>query len=378
MTVTPFKIEVPQTVLDDLAARLKNTRWTDEPANAGWSYGTNPTYLRALVDYWQTRYDWRKQEAALNAFPQFKTVIDGINIHFLHVKGKGANPKPLLLTHGWPDSFYRFYKVIPMLTDPAAHGLDPKTSFDLIIPSIPGFGFSDRIAQNSDKTAVLWAKLMTDTLGYKTFFAAGGDIGSTISKSLANQYPSNVTAIHLTDVGYPTGMENWSTMSAAEQEFGKFIQHWWYSEGAYAMLQSTKPQTLGYSLNDSPVGLASWIVEKLHGWSGRPEDMDSHFTKDEVITNVMIYWTTQTINTSARTYAEEARAAWSGGLRSQQHVETPTGVALFPGEAPFPDEWINRMVNAQRIERMSTGGHFAAWEAPETWAKELQTFFGKY
>jgi hypothetical protein len=165
-------------------------------------------------------------------------------------------------------------------------------------------------------------------------------------------------------------------MSAPEQEFGKFIQYWWYSEGAYAMLQSSKPQTVGYGLNDSPAGLASWIVEKLHGWSGKPEDMDSHFTKDEVITNIMIYWITQTINTSIRTYLEEGRAAWSGGLRSAQRVETSTGVALFPGEAPFPNEWINRKVNAQRIERMTEGGHFAAWDAPGVWAKEVQLFFG--
>jgi pimeloyl-ACP methyl ester carboxylesterase len=374
--LTPFKIDVPQVVLEDLAARLKQTRWTDEPANAGWNYGTNPAYLRELAAYWQTQYDWRKQEAALNQFPQFKTVIDGIGIHFLHIKGKGKDPRPLLLTHGWPDCFYRFHKVIPLLTDPAGQGLDSSVSFDLVIPSVPGFGFSDRVAQNSDKTAVLWAKLMTDVLGYTTFFAAGGDIGSTISKSLANQYPSRVTAIHLTDVGYPTGQEDWSTMSAPEQEFGKFIQHWWYAEGAYAMLQSTKPQTAGYGLNDSPVGLASWIVEKLHGWSGKPDDMDSHFTKDEVITNIMIYWITQTVNTSMRTYLEEGRAAWSGGLRSAQRVEVPTGVALFPGEAPFPNEWINRKVNARRIERLNVGGHFAAWDAPREWAKEVQHFFG--
>jgi len=222
----------------------------------------------------------------------------------------------------------------------------------------------------------LWAKLMTEVLGYKTFYAAGGDIGSTISKSLANQFPSLVPAIHLTDVGYPTGQEDWSGMSGPEQEFGKFIQHWWYAEGAYSMLQATKPQTVGYGLNDSPVGLASWIVEKLHGWSDKPADMDSHFTKDEVVTNIMIYWISQTINTSMRTYAEEAGAAWSGGLKSLQRVETPTGVALFPGEAPFPDEWINRKVNAQRIKRMDTGGHFAALDAPVPWAKEVQSFLG--
>jgi hypothetical protein len=163
--LTPFKIEVPQAVLDDLAIRLKQTRWTDEPVNAGWNYGTNPAYLRKLVTYWQTHYDWRKQEATLNRFPQFKTTIDGVGIHFLHIKGKGKNPRPLLLTHGWPDSFVRFAKVIPMLTDPGAYGLDPDRSFDLVVPSVPGFGFSDRIAQTSDKTAVLFAKLMTEVLG---------------------------------------------------------------------------------------------------------------------------------------------------------------------------------------------------------------------
>lgn len=375
--ITPFTIGVAQDVLDDLQQRLKQTRWTDEPVNADWNYGTNPEYLRELVEYWQTQYDWRKQEAALNQLPQFKTDIDGVGIHFIHLKGKGDHPKPLILTHGWPDSFYRFYKVIPMLTDPASYGGDPSQSFDVVVPSIPGFGFSDRVALTDDQTADLWAKLMTDVLGYQTFVAAGGDVGMGITKSLANQFPDRVQAIHLTDVGYPTGQEDWTTLSPAEQEFGQFIQQWWYTEGAYAMLHSTKPQTLGYALNDSPVGLASWIIEKFYTWSDTQGRMENSFTKDELLTNIMIYWVTQTINTSIRTYLEGARATYmsEGGLKSSQRVEVPTGVAIFPAEAPVPEEWANRMANVKRFTKMPKGGHFAALEVPDLWVDELRTFF---
>lgn len=372
--MTPFKIEIPQEVLSDLSVRLKQTRWTDEPANAGWNYGTNPAYLRELVDYWQHSYDWRAQETYLNKFPQFKTEIDGINVHFIYVKGKSKNAKPLILTHGWPDSFYRFHKIIPMLTDPEKYGGNADEAFDVVIPSIPGFGFSDNVPQNSDQTARLWARLMTEVLGYQTFFAAGGDMGSIISKSLANQYPSLVSAIHITDVGYPNGQEDWSVMSAPEQEFGGFIQQWFFTEGAFNLLQSTKPQTLGYGLNDSPVGLASWIIEKFHGWSGKPENLGDHYTKDELITNIMIYWITQTINTSIRTYAEEGRAAWTGGMKSDMKVEVPTGVSLFPGDAPFPIEWANRKVNVQRFNIIEKGSHFAALSVPDLYAKELRDF----
>lgn len=374
-TITPFRINVQQAVLDDLQNRLKQTRWTDEPANAGWSYGTDPAYLRELVAYWQTGYNWRKQEEALNQFPQFTASIDGVNLHFIYVKGKGKNAKPLILTHGWPDSFYRFYKVIPMLTDPAAYGGNADQSFDVIIPSIPGFGFSDRVAVNTDKTAALFAKLMTDVLGYKTFVAAGGDMGSTVTKSMANQFPQAVTAIHLSDVGYPNGQEDWSTMSQPEQEFGKYIQNWFFTEGAFNMIQSTKPQTLGYGLNDSPVGLASWIVEKFNSWGDNKGNIENSFSKDELLTNIMIYWVTQTINTSIRTYAEDGRAAWSGGLSSDKYVSVPTGVSTFPAEAPLPKEWAERKVNVKQFNKLSAGGHFAALEVPEVWVKELRGFF---
>lgn len=375
-TVQPFRIEVGQNVLDDLKSRLQRTRWADAPENAGWNYGTNPDYLRKLVDYWVNQYDWRKQEAALNKFPHFKAAIDGINIHFIHVKGKGKNPKPLLLSHGWPDCFYRFYKVIPLLTDPASYGGNADESYDVIIPSAPGFGFSDHVALADDSTAKIFVKLMTEVLGYKTFVAAGGDMGTGIVKSLAIQYPQLVTAIHLTDVGYPNGSEDWSKMSPAEQQFGQIIQHWWYTEGAYNMQHSTKPQTLAFGLNDSPVGLASWILEKFNSWSDNKGNIENSFTKDELLTNIMIYWVTETINSSIRTYLENARASYGPeGPKKAVRVEVPTGVASFPGEAPLPKEWAERMVNVKRFTKMPKGGHFAALEEPTLWVGELNAFF---
>jgi pimeloyl-ACP methyl ester carboxylesterase len=363
----PFKVEVPQQVLNDLSVRLKQTRWTDEPENAGWSYGTNPNYLRELVSYWQHEYDWRKHESEINKHPQFKFEVDGVTIHFIHVKGKGHGTLPLILTHGWPDSFYRFLKVIPMLRD----------SFDLVIPSIPGFGFSQQTAMDIDRVAVLFNKLMTKILGYETYVAAGGDMGAEVTKSLAVQFPENIQAIHLTDVGYPNGTEDWSTMMPEEQAFGQQIQHWFFTEGAFHMIQSTKPQTLGYGLNDSPVGLASWIIEKFYAWSDHDGNIENCISKDELITNIMIYWVSQSINSSMRVYAENARASYMGGLKSSQRVEVPTGISLFPKEAQFPKAWAEGKVNIANFSVMKKGGHFAALEAPDVYAQELINFLGK-
>lgn len=360
-TVKPFKIDVQQSVLDDLNNRLRQTRWPDAPDNAGWNYGTDPVFLRDLVAYWQNGYDWRKQEAALNKFPQFTVEIDGVSIHFLHIKSPNANAKPLLLVHGWPDCFYRFYKVIPLLTN----------DYDLVIPSIPGFGFSGHVAMTDDGSAKVFATLMKDVLGYQSYYAAGGDVGSGIIKSLANLYPDNVAAIHLTDVGYPNGSEDWSTMTPAEQTFGQVIQQWLFQEGAYAMLHATKPQTQAYGLNDSPTGLAAWIVEKFNAWGTPGGAIEEHFTKDELLTNIMIYWVSQTINSSMRTYKVGAFQQ----LASGQKVNTPTGVAVFAGDAPTPKEWAERKTNVKRFTVMEKGGHFAALEAPEIWVKEVDAFF---
>jgi pimeloyl-ACP methyl ester carboxylesterase len=378
MTPQPFQINIPQSALEDLQTRLANTRWPDEASGAGWSMGTSLAYMKDLVDYWQTKYDWRKHEAMLNKFQHFKTEIDGTNIHFIHEKSKGKNSTPILLTHGWPDSFYRFHKIIPMLTDPEKYGGKAEDSFDVIIPSIPGFGFSDRKAMSSSAVADLWAKLMTE-LGYEKFAAAGGDVGSGVTLALSRQHPERLTGIHLTDAGYPSGQEE--NLSKDEQEFAGFIQGWWFREGAYAMFQMTKPQTLAFSLNDSPVGQAAWILS--FGSTGAGADtLDNGVEKafggrDELLTNIMIYWLTETGGSSARHYLAEAQAAWGGESHTIGRSEVPAGFALFPREAQTPRDWVARQANVQRYTKMPDGGHFAALEVPEVFVGELREFFGQ-
>ena len=365
--VSEFKVNIPQSDLEDLKARLKNIRWPGEAQGSDWTFGTSEVYLKKLVSYWTTNYDWRKQEAALNKYPQYIAEVDGIKIHFQYIKGSSKNSKPLILTHGWPDSYYRFHKLIPLLTT-------GEQSFDLVIPSIPGFGFSEKKSVTSDAVAGLWKKLMTENLGYSKFYAAGGDVGMGVTKALASKYPDVVAGVHFTDLGYPMGQEDPSTMTEDEKQFAQFVQQWWYSEGAYAMVQATKPQSLAYGLNDSPVGLAAWILS--FGTAGaNPDILETAFGgKDEMLTNIMIYWFTQTISTSMRMYKEDAVAQW-GGSQPLKKTNVPAGVAVFPREAQFPKEWAERFVNVVSYTKMKDGGHFAALEVPEIFAGELRKFF---
>lgn len=374
MSIQTFRINVSQAVLQDLKERLARTRWPDEVEDADWKYGTSLKYLKGLVEYWQNKYDWHVQETSLNRFDQFRAYVDGIGIHLIYERGKGPNSIPIILTHGWPDSFYRFHKIIPMLTNPADYGNDTEISFDVIVPSIPGFGFSDRKAMTEDAVADLWVKLMTEVLGYKTFGAAGGDYGTLITKSLALNHADSVIAIHLTDVGYPDSNTDFSTLSPAEKEFAGFIQNWWMEEGAFNMVQSTKPQSLAYGLNDSPVGLAAWILSFMNARSSI--DLERRFTKDELLTNIMIYWVTETINSSMRVYYEMAHA--SPAPNRGQRSKVPAAVAHMPLDAPLPREWAERNVNLKHFSEMPSGGHFAAWEVPELYVKDLQEFFGEF
>jgi pimeloyl-ACP methyl ester carboxylesterase len=377
MQTTPFRIAVPQNVLDDLRDRLASTRWPDQVEDSGWGYGVDLDYVKELAAYWQNDYDWRAREAALNHLPQFTATVDGVTIHFVHVRGSGPNPQPLLLTHGWPDSFQRFEKVIPLLSDPQAHGGDPATAFDVVVPSIPGFGFSERRALSSDAVADLWAKLMTEVLGYERFAAAGGDVGSNVTKELALRHPDRVSAIHLTDVGYPTGQEDPTTISEAEQQFAGFIQGWWFAEGAYAMLQMTKPQSLAVGLNDSPAGLLAWMLSFINTGAENGAVEAAFGGRDALLTNATIYWATETIGSSVRMYAEDARAAW-GEHTGPTRSTPPAGIALFPREAQFPREWAERSVNVQHFSTMPRGGHFAALEEPELFVQELRAFFTQH
>jgi pimeloyl-ACP methyl ester carboxylesterase len=377
MGVKVFKIKVPQRMLNDLRKRLASTRWPDEVAGAEWDYGTNLAYLKSLVEYWRDEFDWRAQEEALNRFAHFRADIDGLGLHFIHERGKGANPLPIILTHGWPDSFVRMLKLIPLLTDPASHGGDARDSFDVIVPSLPGFGFSDRPGDRGFTVAGvadLFAKLMIEELGYKRFAAHGGDWGSSITGQLALNHAAALTGIHLADIPFwhlfslPPG-----DLSEAERKYLEAGKKWQQEEGAYAAIQSTRPQTLAYGLNDSPAGLAGWIVEKFRAWSDCDGDVEKRFTKDELLTNITIYWATETINSSCRYYYE---ALHNPPQNAGQRVEAPTGVAIFPKDlVTAPREYAERFFNIQRWTEKPRGGHFAALEEPELLAADLRDFF---
>jgi pimeloyl-ACP methyl ester carboxylesterase len=305
---------MPQTspaALEDLGARLRATRWPDAPEDAGWSLGTDLACLRELVGYWAEEFDWPAQEAALAQFQRFRVPIGGLGIHFVHVRATApAGPVlPLILSHGWPDSFWRYTKVIGLLTDPAAHGADPADAFDLVVPDMPGYGYSDRptgSALDSIAVAGLWAELM-GVLGYARFGAAGGDIGSHVSRYLALDHPERVVAVHRTDAGVPVFTGDPADLTPEERAWLEAAAAWGATEGAYAAMHRTKPQTAAFGLTDSPAGLAAWIVEKLRAWSDCDGDVEESFTKDEILTNVTLYWLTGTIGSSMRMYHANAR-----------------------------------------------------------------------
>jgi microsomal epoxide hydrolase len=373
----PYQINVSRIILDDLQARLANTRWPDDETDTGWQHGTDSGYLRQFVDYWQNDFDWRKQEEALNCFANYRTELDGYGLHLIHERGKGEKPIPLLLSHGWPDSFYRFSKLIPLLTDPVAHGGKAEDAFDVIVPSLPGFGFSDKIQKTgkyNQWTADLLHRLMTETLGYARYGAHGGDVGSGVTEALAMRHPDSLLGIHLVDVPYwRLFATDPDTLSEPEKHYLEAGQQWQMQEGAYAMMQSTKPQTLAYGLTDSPVGLAGWILEKFYAWSDTNGQLESRYTKDELLTNIMIYWATSTIRSSFTPYWDDEQQATDGEILT---VEVPTGISIFPKDiVPAPRDFAERYYNVQHWAEMPVGGHFAALEEPALLAEELRTFF---
>jgi len=379
MEVKPFTIAVEDSVLADLRQRLTDTRWPDEIPNTGWDYGSNLAYLKELVEYWRTGFDWRAQEAKLNAFSHFKSEVDGLNIHFIHERGKGPNPIPLIITHGWPSCFFEMTKIIPLLSDPASHGGDAADSFDVVAPSLPGFGFSDHAQDRGmevQRVAGMWNKLMTQNLGYPRFAAQGGDIGSGVTSRLGFAHAGSLFGIHLTSITRPTPYlgPGCAPVTAAEQALIDQRERWFQEEGGYNHIQGTKPQTLAYGLNDSPAGLAAWIVEKYRTWSDCGGDVERSYTKDELLTIVTIYWVTQTISSSTRMYYENQKNAWV--MEQGQKVPAPAGMALFPQEIAVPPrEWGERSYDVQRWTDMPRGGHFAALEEPQLLAEDVRAFF---
>ena len=379
MAVQPYKIEIPDSVLDELKSRLERTRWPDELPGTGWDYGSNLDYVKELVEYWRTKFDWHAQEKLINSFSHFKSEVDGLNIHFIHEKGKGPNPMPLVITHGWPGTFFEMYKVIPMLSDPASHGGDPADAFDVVAPSMPGYGFSDA----TDKRGLsvlsigdLWAKLMSENLGYQRFAAQGGDWGARVTAKLGLSHGDKVIGIHTTSTSSPTPYQGPGTRELSEAEKAMLAQRvqWLADEGGYSHIQATKPQTLSYGLNDSPAGLAAWIVEKYRTWSDCGGDVESRFTKDELLTTITIYWVTQSINSSTRLYYESFFQAWD--LAKDEKIQVPVAIASFPRENSVPlREWAERSFNIQQWTDMPSGGHFAALEEPDRLVEDIRKFF---
>ena len=313
-------------------------------------------------------------------FRSFRVRIEGLGVHFVHERGWGPDPLPLVLTHGWPSSFLEMLEIIPLLTDPAAHGGDASDAFDVVVPSLPGYGFSDRTeapGMTTTRTASLWLCLMTDILGYRRFAAHGGDIGASVTTRLARLAPERLAGIHLTAIADPTLGPESPPLTAAEQEYLDGLAVWEEAEGAYGAVQRTKPQTLAYALTDSPVGLAAWIVEKFRTWSDCGGDVESRFSPDQLLTNISLYWFTGTINSSMRMYYEGRRDP--ALLAPGERIEVPTGVSLFPNEhvreSHPPREWGERTYDIRHWERHDRGGHFPALEEPELLVDEIRRFF---
>jgi pimeloyl-ACP methyl ester carboxylesterase len=379
MAIEKFTINISDSLLADLRRRLDATRWPDELENVGWDLGSRLSYMKSLADYWRNGYEWRRQEAMLNQLPQYRVALDGFHVHFVHARSKHPKPLPLIITHGWPGSFVEMVKLIPLLTDPVAHGGSAEDAFDVIVPSLPGYGFSDRPTERGMspfKVAALWARLMTE-LGYERFAAQGGDWGSTISTAIGLNHAQRIIGIHLNYIAGRFlfgGTLNLTPEDETSKSYLAKLRAWTDLEGGYSHIQGTKPQTLAYALNDSPIGLAAWIVEKFRTWSDCNGELGSIFTRDELLTDVMIYWVTETLNSSVRLYYESREQPLQ--LSPANRVEVPVAVAVFPKEIPMPPRALaERGYNIHRWTLMPRGGHFAAMEQPGLLAQDIREFF---
>lgn len=372
-----FQISVPDELLNDLKLRLVRTRWPSEVNHSGWTYGTNLSYVKELVEYWRTHYDWRAQERELNRFDHFKADVDGLLIHFIHQRGTGKNPRPLMLVHGWPGSFYEFHQLIPLLTDPHSNGGEATDAFSVIVPSLPGYGFSDDPAVpgvNITRIADIFHKLMTQVLGYRSYGVQGGDWGAFAASRMGFAYPDYVVGIHLNCVALQSPDAPVDSPDEETRQAMAALQRHYANEAGYAEIQRTKPQTIAYALNDSPAGLAAWIVEKFRTWSDCEGDPERRFTKDQLLTNVMIYWVSGAIGSSVRLYNEELNRPFR--LQRGERVEAPTAVAVFPREiATPPRSWTERAYNLKRWTVMERGGHFAAMEEPAALVEDIRAFY---
>jgi len=390
--IEPYRVAVSDEALADLRRRLDQTIWPDDPGNEDWSYGVNAAYLRDLVEYWRNEYDWRQAEARINAYDNFRTVIDDVPIHFLRRKGNGPNPIPLIITHGWPWTFWDMNKVIDPLADPAAYGGDPADAFDVIVPSLPGYGFSGpppRAGLNFWQWADLWHKLMTEGLGYSKYAASGADWGAMVTAQLGHKYADSLYGVHTMhpmllnqfDASRPWDVTDRKWDSSVPMPGGgatKYVAH-------YAV-HVLDPQTLAYSLADSPVGTLAWLLERWRTWSDCDGDVETVFPREHMITSTMIYWITRTIGSSIRAYADATRYIWQPSHDRTPWVEAPTAVSFLGGENPVgvtPPQRIELFkagprahgYNAVQHSAHDRGGHFGYYENPNAVLKDLRTMF---
>jgi pimeloyl-ACP methyl ester carboxylesterase len=376
--IRPFRIDVPLAELDDLRDRLARTRWPDSLPDVGWSRGVPLDYVKELAEYWRTKFDWRKQEARLNEFPQFTTEIDGANVHFLHVRSPESAALPLVLTHGWPGSVVEFMNVIGPLTNPRAHGAEGADAFHLVIPSIPGYGFSGPTHETgwtTARTAKAWADLM-HRLGYERYGAQGGDWGAFVTPELGRIDADHVVGVHVNAATFgfipfgPVDPNDLATFTDAEKARVERLNKFMSEGNGYFQLQATRPQTVAYGLTDSPVGQLAWIVEKFKEWSHAAETPEDAVDRDLMLTNVMVYWLTRTAGSSGRLYYENMHANMWG----QQPGKTPTGVAVFAEDVAIRryGEYGNNIVHWSEFD---SGGHFAAMDSPDLLVTDVRTFF---
>ncbi len=381
LRIEPFKVAVAEQVLSDLKTRIRNTRWPDSAPGVPWSQGTDLEWLRNLMDYWAEEFDWRAQEQRLGEFAQFRIEIDGVQIHFVHARARGGRGIPLILTHGWPSAFLEYLPLVPLLTNPVQHGIDGP-AFDLVIPSLPGYGFSERprhAGVNYRVVSALWHRLMTE-LEYERYGSGGGDFGAGVATLMALDWPASIIGIHLTNLELAPYIGPASrTLSPVEKAYVETSDLWSESEGGYKAIQSTKPQTLGYALNDSPAGLAAWIAEKWRSWSDCHGDLEGRIPRDFLLTVLTLYWVTGTITSSMRDYFDNR---WHGiTLGPHDFVRSPTAIVNFTSqyvsEGNAPREWAERLYNVQRWTSMERGGHFAPTEEPVALARDIAAFFAK-
>jgi len=377
--IKSFKVDISEEILQNIYSKVKNYQWHEMPNDGGWDYGTNLDYMKEISNYWVNKFDWRKTEEKINKFKNFKSNIDGIDIHFILEKGSGLNPKPLLLSHGWPGSIIEFLHIVEKLAHPEKFGGKEEDAFTVVVPSLPGYGFSGKPAKpiGPRKMAYIFNILMTDVLGFKKYIAQGGDFGGTIATWLAYDFPKNLLGIHINILitRHPDGPQ-----TKEEKEWEERFKTEQRIEDGYRTQQATKPQTLSYAMMDSPVGVAAWIIEKMRGWSDiKNEDVESIFSKDLLLSNIMVYLVTKTFNTASWIYY--GRREEGGRALPKEHLplKVSTGVALFPKEYLewAPRSYVERIYNIKQWTEMPKGGHFAALEQPDLLVNDIREFSKK-